>query len=106
MGVRLSGDALDTGAATVRSRGMVTGAVQLPPDGQPVVLLCDHATVGGYPVPATVVSADLGIVGRCRPGDVMVFRVVDRLEAARARAGGASRPGALPWWGGSRSRVD
>ena len=46
---------------------MVTGAIQVPPDGRPIVLLCDHATVGGYPVVATVVSADLGVLGQCRP---------------------------------------
>ena len=86
MGVRLSGSAVDIGSTAAPSRGMVTGAVQVPPDGQPVVLLCDHATVGGYPVLATVVRADLGVVGRCRPGDVIAFRPVDAAEAARARA--------------------
>jgi KipI family sensor histidine kinase inhibitor len=86
MGVRLSGHAVDIGNAVAASRGMVTGAVQVPPDGQPVVLLCDHATVGGYPVLATVVRADAGVVGRCRPGDVVAFRPVDAAEAARARA--------------------
>ena len=86
MGVRLSGRSLDIGNTAAASRGMVTGAVQVPPDGQPVVLLCDHATVGGYPVVATVVRADVGVVGRCRPGDVVQFRPVDAAEAARARA--------------------
>ncbi len=86
MGVRLHGDeALDTPAPGIASRGMVTGAVQVPPDGQPVVLLCDHATVGGYPVVATVVQADLGVLGRCRPGDTVCFEPVDRAEADRAR---------------------
>ena len=65
MGVRLRGGPLPT-PGPVASRAMVTGAVQVPPDGQPVVLLCDHATVGGYPVVATVVLADLGVLGRCR----------------------------------------
>jgi allophanate hydrolase subunit 2 len=65
---------------------MVTGAVQVPPDGHPVALLCDHATVGGYPVVATVVRADLGVLGQCRPGDTVRFEPVDLVEAARARA--------------------
>jgi antagonist of KipI len=65
---------------------MVTGAVQVPPDGRPVALLCDHATVGGYPVVATVVRADLGVLGQCRPGDAVHFELVDLAEAERARA--------------------
>ena len=64
---------------------MVTGAIQLPPDGQPIVLLCDHATVGGYPVIATVVSADFGALGQLRPGDAVRFALVDLREGARAR---------------------
>jgi allophanate hydrolase subunit 2 len=64
---------------------MVTGAVQVPPDGQPVVLLCDHATVGGYPVVATVVRVDLGVLGQLRPGDPVRFEPVDRARADRAR---------------------
>ena len=43
---------------------MVTGAVQLPPDGNPIVLMVDHATVGGYPVIACVISADLPRIGQ------------------------------------------
>ena len=84
MGVRVDGDEpLPT--AAVASRGMVTGAVQVPPDGRPVVLLCDHATVGGYPVAATVVRADLGVLGQLRPGHGVRFEVVDLAEAERAR---------------------
>ncbi|HVA03692.1 MAG TPA: carboxyltransferase domain-containing protein [Acidimicrobiales bacterium] len=87
MGVRLDGDEpVGLGTTGTSSRGMVTGAVQVPPDGRPVVLLCDHATVGGYPVAATVVRADLGVLGQLRPGDPVRFEVVDLDEATRARA--------------------
>jgi antagonist of KipI len=65
---------------------MITGAIQLPPDGRPIALLCDHATVGGYPVIATVVSADLGALGQLRPDDEVRFEPVDLTEAQRARA--------------------
>ena len=66
--------------------GMVHGALQVPPDGDPVLLLPDHATHGGYPVAAVVIAADLGRLGQCAPGDTVIFEVVD-LEAARqARA--------------------
>jgi KipI family sensor histidine kinase inhibitor len=87
MGVRLFGDEpLETAAPGIASRGMVTGAVQVPPDGRPVVLLCDHATVGGYPVAATVVRADVGVLGQLRPGDAVRFEAVDLAHADRARA--------------------
>jgi KipI family sensor histidine kinase inhibitor len=87
MGVRLRGDEpVHAGVPEMASRGMVTGAVQVPPDGGPVVLLCDHATVGGYPVAATVVQADLGVLGQLRPGDAVRFEVVGLTEAHRARA--------------------
>jgi KipI family sensor histidine kinase inhibitor len=87
IGVRLSAGApLDVPGPGITSRGMVTGAVQLPPDGRPIVLLCDHATVGGYPVIATVVSADVGAIGQLRPGHPVRFAAVDLPEAARARA--------------------
>jgi KipI family sensor histidine kinase inhibitor len=88
IGVRLQADPpLVVPPLDVTSRGMVTGAIQLPPDGRPIVLLNDHATVGGYPVIATVVSADLGLVGQLRPGDPVRFEPVDRHQASRAREG-------------------
>jgi allophanate hydrolase subunit 2 len=47
---------------------MVTGAVQVPPAGEPIVLGPDHATLGGYPVAAVVIAADHGLLGQCGPG--------------------------------------
>ena len=86
MGVRLHRPGAAPAAGPgVASRGMVTGAVQLPPDGLPVALLCDHATVGGYPVVATVIRADHGVLGQLRPGDSVRFDPVDQGEADRAR---------------------
>ena len=64
-------------------QGMVTGAVQVPPDGRPVVLLPDHATLGGYPVLAVVIAADHCVLGQCRPGDTVEFRLVGPAEARR-----------------------
>jgi len=69
-------------ASGIPSTGMLTGAIQLPPDGKPIVLLPDHATTGGYPVIATVITADLGVVGQAAPGDVINFQLVD-LDRAR-----------------------
>lgn len=84
-GVRLQGTPLRAPVTTTRSKGMATGAVQVPPDGQPIALLCDHATVGGYPVIGTVASADLGVLGQLRPGDAVRFEPVDMATAVRAR---------------------
>ncbi len=82
-----------TGGPAVTSTPMVTGAVQLPPDGRPIVLLPDHATVGGYPVVACVVTADLWRLGQLVPGDTVAFVAVDRSTATAALV----RARAAPW---------
>ncbi len=66
------------------SQGMVTGAVQVPPDGEPVILLSDHATLGGYPVVAVVATVDHGALGQCAPGTTVVLVPSDAAEAAAA----------------------
>ncbi len=78
------------------SAGTTTGTVQVPPDGNPVVLGPDHATVGGYPVGGVVISADWAELGRCRPGDRLQLVPVDDGEADVARrALERSRSGAV-----------
>ncbi len=69
---------------TVASTGILTGAVQVPPDGRPIVLMPDHATVGGYPVLAVVASVDLDVLGQLRPGEHVRFLLVDRSTAVAA----------------------
>jgi biotin-dependent carboxylase-like uncharacterized protein len=66
--------------------GMVAGAIQVPPDGNPVVLLADHAVTGGYPVVAVVISADLPLIAQARPGASLRFAEVTVDEAAAAWA--------------------
>ncbi len=85
IGLRLRGadGGLPVGSAGIRSAGMVTGAVQVPPDGHPIVLLPDHATTGGYPVVATVITADLPALGQLAPGDTLEFKPVDLTTARR-----------------------
>jgi allophanate hydrolase subunit 2 len=87
IGVRLTRSPLPFAPcdAGIPSVGMVTGAVQLPADGNPIILGPDHATVGGYPVIACVIAADLHLVGQLRPGDAVRFTTVDRLTAQVAR---------------------
>jgi biotin-dependent carboxylase-like uncharacterized protein len=71
----------------VTSLPMTFGALQLPPDGRPIVLLADHQTVGGYPVAGVAVSADHRLLGQVRPGDRLRFEIVLVDEAQRlARA--------------------
>eukprot|EP01063_Lacrimia_lanifica_P011191 TRINITY_DN17993_c0_g1_i1.p1 TRINITY_DN17993_c0_g1~~TRINITY_DN17993_c0_g1_i1.p1 ORF type:complete len:1588 (+),score=432.64 TRINITY_DN17993_c0_g1_i1:391-4764(+) len=75
------------------SEGCVTGTVQVPPDGNPLILLAEHQTTGGYKVPAVVVQADLWKVGQMRPGDVMKFvptTPADAVAALRALRAGAA----------------
>ncbi len=65
----------------ILSTAMVNGAIQFPPDGDPIILMPDHATVGGYPVIACVIAADLAKLGQLRPGDTLRFVSVDRRTA-------------------------
>ncbi|HVB94570.1 MAG TPA: carboxyltransferase domain-containing protein [Acidimicrobiales bacterium] len=77
VGLRLSAPHTDLASTgRIESTGTVTGAVQIPPDGQPIVLMPDHATVGGYPVIACVITADLGVLGQLRGGDRLLFELV------------------------------
>jgi KipI family sensor histidine kinase inhibitor len=88
VGIRLGplggGRSLPRRPGELAFQGMVTGAVQVPSDGRPVVLMPDHATVGGYPVVAVVITADLGLLGQCAPGDVVCFSPIDLAGARQA----------------------
>ncbi len=82
MGARLDGPLLTAKGDDVLTFGLVAGAVQLPRSGEPILLLADHQTAGGYPVVAAVVSAALPLAGQLLPGDEVRFELV---TAARAR---------------------
>ncbi|MCL6550664.1 MAG: biotin-dependent carboxyltransferase family protein [Acidothermus cellulolyticus] len=64
--------------------GMVGGAIQLPPDGNPIILLADHAVTGGYPVAGVVIYADLPLVAQARPGDRVRLVAASEEEAHAA----------------------
>ena len=77
MGMRLYGPFLQHRRGwDIVSDAITTGAIQVPGSGQPILLLADHQTTGGYPKIATVISADLPVVGRRRPGDRLRFAAV------------------------------
>jgi antagonist of KipI len=89
MGFRLQGPELrHLAGADIISDATPAGSVQVPGSGQPILLMADRPTTGGYPRIATVISADLGIAGQRAPGDTVVFRVTrasDALSALIAR---------------------
>ena len=85
MGYRLDGPLLGhAGAADILSEAMPNGVIQVPASGQPILLLADRATTGGYATIANVISADLPIAGQLAPGDWVQFDPVNREDAIAA----------------------
>jgi biotin-dependent carboxylase-like uncharacterized protein len=85
VGLRLEGPALAAPASgELLSHGVVTGTIQLPPDGAPIVLLADHQTTGGYPIAAVVIAADHPRLGQLRPGASVRFAATTIDEALLA----------------------
>ncbi|MFD3840334.1 biotin-dependent carboxyltransferase family protein [Streptomyces sp. NPDC058642] len=79
IGLRTEGPALERAVpGELPSEGMVLGAIQVPPDGRPVVFLADHPTTGGYPVIAVVRTEDLAAAAQAVPGTPVRFLAVRR----------------------------
>ncbi|HEY7272901.1 MAG TPA: biotin-dependent carboxyltransferase family protein [Actinoplanes sp.] len=75
VGIRLTGPALDRARdGELAPEGLVSGAVQVPPSGEPVVFLADHPVTGGYPIIAVVAEPDICLAAQARPGQVVRFR--------------------------------
>ncbi|AOT08195.1 biotin-dependent carboxyltransferase family protein [Pseudoalteromonas luteoviolacea] len=85
MGVRLSNDLDLTHNKSVASQGVSPGTIQLPPNGEPIVLLNDCQTTGGYPIIAQVIDADLRHLSQLSAGQACRFVAVDRAEALHAQ---------------------
>jgi antagonist of KipI len=81
MGVRLEGPALRYEGPELVSEAVAAGTVQVPPSGQPIVLLPDCQTIGGYPKLAHVITVDLPIAAQLRPGDQVRFELLRLAEA-------------------------
>jgi antagonist of KipI len=91
MGLRLAGPALALRSATeVVTQATWRGTVQVPPGGQPIVLLADHQATGGYPRIAEVIAADTALLAQLPPGTGFRFLPVD-LAAADAAQDGLER---------------
>lgn len=81
-GIRFQGEALTLPPKSqLITEGISLGAMQVPPDGQPIILFVDQQTTGGYPKVANVIAADLRHVAQLRPRDEVHFRVVTVEEA-------------------------
>jgi antagonist of KipI len=83
MGYRLEGPELAVKSGELLSFGMALGCVQVPRSGQPILLMADHGTAGGYPVVAGVSRSDLPLAAQLLPGEHLTFREVT-VEAAQA----------------------
>jgi biotin-dependent carboxylase-like uncharacterized protein len=90
MGYRLAGPKIaHVDGFNIVSDGIVSGSVQVPGSGEPIVMMADRQTTGGYPKIATVISADLRVLAQRRPGQTVRFAIVGMREAqelARERA--------------------
>jgi biotin-dependent carboxylase-like uncharacterized protein len=85
MGYRLEGPKIEhTRGPDLISCGIPLGGIQVPGVGQPIILMADHQTTGGYTMIATVIQADIPLVAQCLPGNCVHFRAVDLDEATEA----------------------
>jgi biotin-dependent carboxylase-like uncharacterized protein len=83
-GYRLNGPLIEhTAGADIISDGIPLGAIQVPADGRPIVLLADRLTTGGYPKIATVITVDIQKLAQTKPGDKMRFRLATLRDAHR-----------------------
>ena len=82
MGMRLEGMKLENIVDTnIKSEGLVKGVIQVPADGNPIIMLSDHGTIGGYPKIAVVITADYDKLVQLTPGTKVKFKSIDIKEA-------------------------
>ncbi len=85
MGYRLEGPSLTyVRPCSLPSFGVLAGALQVPPDGQPILLMADAQTTGGYPIAGVVIQADVPLCAQLLPGDPLRFTAVSLEEAVAA----------------------
>lgn len=77
MGCRVEGEKINYQGPGIISEGIALGSIQVPPDGQPIILLKDSGTIGGYPKLGCVTRYDLNKLAQCRPGDKVSFQPTD-----------------------------
>jgi biotin-dependent carboxylase-like uncharacterized protein len=96
MGYRLEGPPLrHAGPADILSDATPFGSLQVPGSGQPILLMADRQTTGGYPKIATVITADLPLAGQLAPGDEVAFSACTRADAIAAQRALEARLGGV-----------
>ena len=98
MGVRLQGPAVQSAMSGMYSEAIALGSMQVPPDGQPIVMMADRQTLGGYPKVGTLARCDLYRFAQCLAGDKIQFY---QLDAANARATWLLQQVAIQKWFGN-----
>ena len=83
MGYRLQGEPVNSSLNSMKSEGIALGAIQCPPDGQPIIMMRDRQTIGGYPKIGCVAPYDLHRLAQMVPGEAVTFESVN-IETARA----------------------
>ena len=84
MGMRLEGKKLENKISTnIKSEGLIKGVIQVPADGNPIIMLSDHGTIGGYPKIAVIISADYDKLVQFQPGSYIKFESVKISEAEK-----------------------
>ena len=82
MGMRLEGDKIENIVDTnIKSEGLIKGVIQVPADGNPIIMLSDHGTIGGYPKIGVVISADYDKLVQLSPGSKIKFQEVELSDA-------------------------
>ena len=82
MGMRLDGPKIENIVDTnIKSEGLIKGVIQVPADGNPIIMLSDHGTIGGYPKIGVVISADYDKLVQLAPGTKIKFKEVDLASA-------------------------
>ena len=95
MGYRLDGARIPRPEREMISDATFTGAIQVPASGEPILLMADRQTTGGYPQIATVITADLPLAAQLAPGDWIEFQVCTRRDALAALAAQEGMLGAI-----------
>jgi biotin-dependent carboxylase-like uncharacterized protein len=81
MGVRLEGASVRPPVNGILSEGICLGSIQIPPDGQPIIMMQDHQTIGGYPKLGSLFSLDCGRLSQAPPGTKVCFELLDMMTA-------------------------
>ena len=82
--MRLEGNKLNNiKSENIKSEGIIKGVIQVPPDGNPIIMLSDHGTIGGYPKIGVIISADYDKIVQLPPMSKIKFKMIDVTSAEK-----------------------